>query len=239
MTHRVYVVGTDTGVGKTQLCCALLRLARGAPVRVVPFKPAQSGDDDPGDAQRLLDAAGLDTDHVEAMCPLRYDAPVAPGVAEDPTPFRKSAAANAMPDPPVLETVQAALRAWERRTRADIVLLEGAGGFHVPMPGGTWQPQWITALATSVIVTGRAGLGTINHTLLTLDALASLGCKVLGFYLVQTVAQEDPSVQDNAAIIATARGHAYLGTLGFAQEGRAPLLAGLLDTLGTTTTTSS
>ena len=232
MSRRVYVVGTDTEVGKTALCCALLRQAREQGLRIVPFKPAQSGEPGlPSDAERLLAAAGLPATDLDAICPLRYDVPVAPGIAADPAGFFKPAAANAEPHPQVLERVEDALHAWEQRTRAELVLIEGAGGLHVPMPGGTWQPQWIAQLSSEVVVVGRAGLGTINHTLLTIDALRALGCAVLGFYLVQTSGVSDPSVSDNASVIAAARGVLHLGTLPFCVDPDRAQRAGLLNAL--------
>lgn len=236
MTRRVYLLGTDTEIGKTALACALLGWAQREGVRAVPFKPAQSGS--PGeqsDIARLLRAAGLPAEDAPLACPLQYDAPLAPGLAEDPTPFLRPAAANLEPHPPILQEVADALESWATRSEADLVLIEGAGGLHVPMPGGTWQPSWIAALATDVVIVGRSGLGTINHTLLTIDAALAAGFPVRGFFLVTSDAAIDPSRRDNAQLIATARGVPYLGTLARQPEpdtpGRKNLLAPLVDAL--------
>lgn len=236
MTRRVYLLGTDTEIGKTALACALLHWARREGVRAVPFKPAQSGS--PGeqsDIARLLRAADLSPDDAPLACPLQYDAPLAPGLAEDPTPFMRPAAANLEPDPAVVTDTVRSLESWEARTAAELVIIEGAGGLHVPMPGGTWQPTWIAALATDVIIVGRSGLGTINHTLLTIDAALAAGFPVRGFFLVTRDAAIDPSRRDNAQLIATARGVPYLGTLPRLPDpdgpGRKNLLAPLVDAL--------
>ena len=252
---RIFVVGTDTGVGKTAVTAALLRTASARGMKVVPFKPAQSGSDRPSDAERLLLAAGLSIDALSEACPLRYERAVAPGLAEDASRFVDAAAqssisflastvastkrrvreGSASEEPAEREEISViarsaeALAAWEDRQRPALTLVEGAGGLYVPMPGGTWQPAWIVALAPWTIVVGRAGLGTINHCLSTITGLRALGRPPLGFVLSQTDAVPDASVADNAAVIASASGVPHLGTL---PHGSEPALAPeLLDAL--------
>lgn len=225
---RIFVVGTDTGVGKTAVTASLLCTARARGVKVVPFKPAQSGGERPSDAERLLTAAGLSLDALDAVCPLRFERPVAPGMADDPAAFLGEASE---PSRAVIGGSAAALEAWEARHQPALTLVEGAGGLHVPMPGGTWQPAWIVALAPWTLVVGRAGLGTINHCLATIAGLRALGRPPLGFVLSQTHAEDenDPSVVDNAQVIARASGVPHLGTLPYGPE---PALApALLDAL--------
>lgn len=208
---RIFVVGTDTGVGKTAVVSALLYSARDrTDLRFVPFKPAQSGDDSPSDTERLLAAAGLDASNLQAACPLRYDPPLAPGLADDPAKFLDPTAKTSTTVPPV---VVDALREWEAKTEATVTLIEGAGGLHVPMPGGTWLASWITALTSYTLIVGRAGLGTINHTLATIEGLRAIGRPALGFMLNHTQTSPDPSVNDNATVIAAASGVPHLGTL--------------------------
>ncbi len=209
MTVHLFVVGTDTAVGKTTVGEAILRAAPRVGVRVRPFKPAQSGHDEPSDAARLCAAAGLPPTAVAAMCPLRYGPPLAPGLADDPARFRAPLPA---PDRAPLDQVQRALAAWTDAAPVDLVLVEGAGGLHVPMPGGTWQPEWIVGLATHTLVVGRLGLGTINHTLATIEGLRRLGRPPIGFVLSETE-PADPSADDNPATIATAARVPHLGTL--------------------------
>jgi len=216
MAMRIYIVGTDTEVGKTAVTDALLRAATARGVRAVPFKPAQSGPAGSGsDIARLLRAAGLDRGQGGLACPHHYDLPIAPGMAEDPTPFldpRQSRMADDRPPAP-LQLATEALDAWERRHRADLTFIEGAGGLQVPMPGGWWQPRWIYALAPYSLVVGREGLGTINHTLQTLVGLRHLGRTPLGFILSQSDATRDPSASSNAKVIAAASSVPHLGTL--------------------------
>lgn len=225
---RIFVVGTDTGVGKTAVTASLLCTARERGMKVVPFKPAQSGSERPSDAERLLTAAGLSLDALDEMCPLRFERPVAPGMADDPAAFLRGATE---PSRAVIHGCAAALDAWEARHRRALTLVEGAGGLHVPMPGGTWQPAWIVALAPWTLVVGRTGLGTINHCMATIAGLRAIGRPPLGFVLSQTHAEDenDPSVVDNAQVIARASGVPHLGTLPYGPE---PALApALLDAL--------
>lgn len=244
MTERVFFVGTNTGVGKTALVCSLLRWAQAQDLSVAPFKPAQSGDlESPTDVERLLDAAGISRDHSMSACPLTYPEPVAPGIAEDPAPFLRPAAANVDPLPDALELTRDRLETWELQREADYVFVEGAGGLHVPMPGGTWQTEWIRALADSVVLVASSGLGTINHTLLTLDALDDEGFDVLGVYFVDPDDDDDPSREDNAQVIATARGVNILGRLPYQEtpdsRGEVDLLTPLLDAIRSRTPTET
>jgi len=219
MTRRLFVVGTDTAVGKTSVTAALLGHARAAGLRALPFKPAASGGDDP---ERLLAAASLEPALLPRIAPLRYDAPLAPGVAENAAAFTGPPA-----DPPqgpsartptnaLIAQILADLSSLEAEQAAELTIVEGAGGWHVPMPGATWQPQWVKAFAAPVILVGRLGLGTINHTLLTAAALERAGVDTLGFILSATQPQpqkNDPSTRDNPAILARACALPLLGIL--------------------------
>jgi dethiobiotin synthetase len=220
MTSRAYIVGTDTGVGKTAVTCALLRHARACGLSALPFKPVVSGPDGPdADPARLLRAADLPFSELDAICPLRYAEPIAPGLADQPAQFLGEPA----PTPAHLDRARAALLALERRFNPDLVLIEAAGGLHVPMPGGLWQPDWIRALSPRVLLVARAELGTINHSCLTIDALSSLGFSTLGFILSQTTTLSDPSRTDNAAVLVHARRLPHLGTLPHQPDPDAPL----------------
>jgi dethiobiotin synthetase len=218
----VFLVGTDTGVGKTSVACALLERAD---VRsVVPYKPAQSGapDEPRSDAERLLAACRVPQLTLDDICTLRFAVPLAPGLADAAHRFVDDGSAI---DRTPLSQCRAALARLIARTDPHVALIEGAGGLWVPMPGGTWQPEWIRELADHVVVVGRAGLGAINAALLTIDALRALELAPLGFYLSET-ATPDPSNEHNAAVIARARELPHLGTL--RHGGDDDLLAALL-----------
>ena len=221
--RRIFVVGTDTDCGKTEVTCALLASARRSGIQALPFKPAASGPPGPAsDPSRLVRAAGLDPSTLPLIAPLRYPEPLAPGIAADRVMFLET---GHEPTTKPLERVRAALLQAEAEVLVPaprVTLIEGAGGVHVPMPGGTWLPRWIDALAATPVVVGRLGLGTINHTLLTIDALAALGLPALGFILSQTRPGhvDDPSREHNAQLIARARGLPCLGVLPFTEDRR-------------------
>jgi dethiobiotin synthetase len=210
---RIFVVGTDTGVGKTTVLCELLRQARARALRVLPFKPAQSGaapHDPDSDAARL--AAAADIPNPRAICPLWFADPVAPGIAAD-------ALASSDDTPPAgthreshCSVVGLALDRAIAANDPELVLIEGVGGLLVPMPGDTWQPDWIAQLADRVVVVARAGLGTINHTLLTVDALRRRDLRPIGIYLNE-VNRPDASNRGNSGVIARATALPVLGTL--------------------------
>jgi dethiobiotin synthase len=162
----VLVTGTDTDVGKTIATAAIAAAAQASGLRVAVIKPGQTGT-----------VTGAPTD-IEVIS--RLAAPdTARTLAEYPEPMAPLAAATVAELPPLeLYEVVDAIRA--EADKHDLVLVEGAGGLLVPMgvrPSG--EPWTVADLATtlgvSTIVVARAGLGTLNHTALTLEALARRG----------------------------------------------------------------
>jgi dethiobiotin synthetase len=223
VSRRIYLVGTDTAVGKTTLACALLHAARREGVRVLPFKPAQSVPaGTTSDAARLHAAADPRLAvRVDALAPHSFERALAPGIAQDPSPFvGRGPGAGRGPD--AIGRAQWALARLEARVEPDLVLIEGAGGLHVPMPGGTWQPEWISAFEARPLVVARAGLGTINHTISTVEGLRARSLEPLGFAVVQLGARRDPSRRTNAAVIAHATGLSCLARLPYRGRGHEP-----------------
>jgi dethiobiotin synthetase len=165
----VLVTGTDTDVGKTIVTAAIAASAQAAGLRVAVIKPGQTGT-----------AGGGSTD-IEVIN--RLAAPhTARTLASFPEPLAPLAAAKVANLPPLeLYEVVDTLRA--ESARHDLVLVEGAGGLLVPMgvrpSGEAWTlADLATTLGVSTIVVSRAGLGTLNHTALTLEALARRGVPV-------------------------------------------------------------
>ena len=186
---RVFVTGTDTGVGKTQAACALLSLLADAGARPAAFKPYESGCSHllaPADALALREAAGT-TDDLELICPHRFRAPLAPGVA-----------ARRLGMEPSWARTLAAFRSFAGRP----LVAEGAGGLRVPLDSRRDVVDLIAALELPVLLLARAGLGTLNHTALSLELLARRRVKVLAVLLSQGAPAVDPSVRDNAALLA-------------------------------------
>jgi dethiobiotin synthetase len=202
----LFVTGTDTGVGKTEVSCALVAGARAAGVDVVAMKPAQSGvtPGEPTDAD-LLHAASGGVEPLEALCPYSFAAPLAPAVAA-----RLEGRAVS------LEAI--VLRARALAARHDAVLVEGAGGLLVPLTERETYADLAVALGLPVLVVARAGLGTVNHTALTVEALRARGLVLAGIVLNRTCDTDDPSVPYNAAEIARVTGREPLASLPYARD---------------------
>lgn len=215
MTRRLFFVGTDTSAGKTQVICALLRSAARAGISAVPFKPAESGPDGPAsDRARLLAASILTDAEAGDLTPMRWPKPIAPGLADDPNPFLGRGVGVSDLEA-MLGRARWALARLEQRHAAVVSLIEGAGGLLVPMPGGSWLPDWITGLRAQPVIVARAGLGTVNHTLLTIESMRVRELEPLGFIFSQLLARDDPSRLHNASVIEQRSGVPCLGTLPF------------------------
>jgi dethiobiotin synthetase len=198
-----FVTATDTGVGKTEVACALLRAARAEGIDAVGMKPAQAGDAPgaPSDAERLRDASDR-VEPLEAICPYSLAAPLAPAVAA-----RLEGRTIELP------RILAAARALATRHAA--VVVEGAGGLLVPLTERETFADLAVALALPVIVVARAGLGTVNHAALTVEAARRRGLDVAAIVLNRTTPSDDPSVPYNAAEIARLTGANVVGPLAF------------------------
>jgi dethiobiotin synthetase len=174
----VFVTGTDTGCGKTTVAVALCRAARAAGLAVRVLKPVETGCEErdgrlhPADAVALALAAGDDSP-LERLCPYRLRLPAAPQVA--------ASCEGIEIDP---ERIEKALA--EAARGADLVVVEGAGGLRVPIRQGLDMAGLAARLGLPLLVVARARLGTINHTLLTLDAAATRGLRVAGVVINHT-----------------------------------------------------
>ncbi len=199
----LFVTGTDTGVGKTEVACALVRGWRARGLDVGAMKPAQSGHDvgERSDAERLAEAAG-GGDPMELVCPYSFGPPLAPGVAA-----RLAGASVSMAR--LLE----AARALAARHAALVV--EGAGGLMTPLGERETFADLAVALGLPALVVARAGLGTVNHAALTCEALRRRGVEVVAVVLNRAGATDDASVPYNAAEIARLSGVRVLGPLPF------------------------
>lgn len=155
-TGPVIVTGTDTGVGKTIATAALAVVARAAGKTVAVVKPVQTGDDD--DAATIERLA--EPDQVATLA--RFPDPMSPYAA---------ARHRGLPQLPLAEVVE-----FVAALDKDLILIEGAGGLLVPMGTYSWtMAELCQQLNAPAVVVVRAGLGSINHTALTLEALRSRG----------------------------------------------------------------
>jgi dethiobiotin synthetase len=197
MTQRtvpgLFVTGTDTGVGKTYVTACIARILRRAGLRVGVYKPVASGCVWRGeqlcsdDALVLWDAAGRFGD-LDAVCPQRFAAPLAPPLA--------AAAEGRVVDAALL---RAGLQPW--LDCADIVLIEGAGGLMSPVTENEFVADLAYDFRYPLLVVAANALGVINQTLQTLITAATFrdGLDVAGVVLnhPRPSPLDDPSVASN------------------------------------------
>jgi dethiobiotin synthetase len=164
-----FVTGTDTGVGKTVLAAAIIAALRARGVVVKPLKPVITGLDEPSDPdwphdhELLARAAGCAP---EDVAPVRYGPPVSPHLAAQ------------------LAGVTLALARIREAVRGPgVLVVEGVGGLLVPLADGYGVRELAQDVGLPLVIAARPGLGTINHTLLTLAAARSAGLQVAGVVL--------------------------------------------------------
>jgi dethiobiotin synthetase len=172
MGNGIFITGTDTGVGKTFVASGLIRAMNEKGLNVCPMKPVESGCRTvkgslvPADALALIKAANVD-EHIDLINPYRLKNPIAPSVAAEieGVSIRKS-------------KILSAYKSLSRKY--DLTVVEGAGGIMVPVYKKYLFLDLASDLKLPVIIIARPGLGTINHTLLTINAVKGKGLKVLG-----------------------------------------------------------
>jgi dethiobiotin synthetase len=191
----VFVTGTDTGVGKTIVAgaiCAVLA-ARGEHVRA--FKPVVTGIDEPAEAwprdHELLAAAAGNGQAPENVAPYTFGPPLSPhyaarlaGTAVEPARLRAVAAAGAS---------------------TDTLVCEGVGGLLVPLADDYLVRDLAVDLGLPLVIVARTGLGTINHTLLTVEAARSAGLQVVGVVMTPW-SDPEPIEESNRATVARLAG---------------------------------
>jgi dethiobiotin synthetase len=174
----VFVTGTDTEVGKSVVAAAVCAALAARGERVAAFKPVVTGlDEEPGEFGRdheLLASAASAGQSPEEVAPYLFGPPVSPHLAAE--------LAGVTIEP--AELVEAA-RGHE------VVVCEGVGGLLVPITPGYLVRDLAVDLALPVVIAARTGLGTINHTLLTVEAARAGGLSVAG--VVMTPWPDDPA----------------------------------------------
>jgi dethiobiotin synthetase len=191
MASGIFITGTDTGVGKTMVGCALAFAMKVRGLRVGVMKPAETGCGE--DAGQLMPAdaialrASASAIHpLDIICPFRYRSPLAPAAA---------AQADSMPPPDPARI----LSMYERiATDSDAVLVEGAGGLAVPL---TWQFNYAdlaAALGLKLILVVANRLGCLNATVLSIDYALRRGLPVAGYILNDAEPVSSAAARTNA-----------------------------------------
>jgi dethiobiotin synthetase len=183
----LFFTGTDTGVGKTFVTAAVVRLLRRQDHRVAACKPVATGASRIGqrwladDTLRLADAAAMEP---EQVTPFSFPDPVAPPLAARRQGVRLT----------LQELTQAV---HTLAGSAEAVLVEGVGGLLCPLTEEATVADLITALRLPAVVVARRALGTLNHTLLTLEAAERRELKVAGVIVNSTMPSQDLADETN------------------------------------------
>lgn len=205
MTQGIFITGTDTGVGKTLIAGGLAACCRRGGARVGVMKPVESGCRrteqglQPDDALFLKKMAAS-ADALDDIVPYRLEQPLTPSVA--------AALSGIAID---LQVISSAYR--RLAGHSDLVLVEGAGGLLAPITGHATGMDLIRLLQIPIIVVARNALGTINHTLLTVEHARRSGLIVLGVILNQCAPAPDLSAETNPGIITELSGLPLLGVM--------------------------
>ena len=189
----VYVTGTDTGVGKTVASCALLHALRARGLRAAGMKPLASGCERTPDGLRNEDALAL-------------------LAASDPHPAYADLNPYALPEPlaPEIAAREAGIEvalgpmldAHARlQAQADVVVVEGVGGWMAPLAGELMQADLVRALRLPVVLVVGLRLGCLNHAYLSARALAADGCELVG-WIGTNIDPAMARIDENRALLA-------------------------------------
>ena len=189
MSKVIFVTATDTGVGKTTVCAAIAKILKDKGQNVGYFKPVETGCEPIcSDASLLSRITGQDIDEIVLY---RFRSPVSPFVAQE-IEFKEIDAGN------ILFYLDYLKR------RYDFLIVEGAGGIKVPITQDNGKIitflDLVYEASLPVLIVSRAGLGTINHTVLTVDALNSINAQIKGI-IINGFKGEEPSEEKNPEVI--------------------------------------
>lgn len=191
-TGGLFVTGTDTGVGKTYVACALARIWRSRGIVVAPRKPVESGCPEqngqlfPADSALLAAAAGLPASRIDEVNRYRLADPLAPDlaarIAGHPIYLADLIAASARPE-----------GTWR--------ITEGAGGLYSPLCEDGLNADLAQALGDPVLLVAEDRLGTLSGCLLALEALDRRGLEVAAVVLNRRLPSAHPAMDNQAALV--------------------------------------
>ena len=216
MGNGYFVTGTDTGVGKTRVSCALLHAFAAAGKTVVGMKPIAAGCENGTWADvELLAAASNVSMGREHINPYALVPPIAPHIAANRAGIEID-----------LEVIRQAY--LELRKRADIVIVEGAGGFLVPLNDHEDSAALVQTLDLPVLLVVGMRLGCINHALLTVHAVRAARLPLAG-WVANRIDPEMAAFEENILALERRLGCPLLGVLPYDQNHSVRDLSPLLD----------
>jgi dethiobiotin synthetase len=219
MNRGIFVTGTDTGVGKTVMACALIHSLRARGLQVHPFKPVAAGAVERDgewineDTLDLLTAAGLDRSRARAVTPILLREPVAPHIAA-----RREGRAIA------IETIEQAFR----EIQGSFAVVEGVGGFAVPLGDGVDTMELARRLRLPVVMVVGLRLGCLNHAILTAQAISASGLPMAG-WIANAIDPTMTVADENVAALESRLGAPLLGRAPHRAKPDPRELAALLD----------
>ena len=181
-----FITGTDTGVGKTYFTALWTRSLRKAGIRAIALKPISSGDR--ADARTLSDSMENELS-MDEINPIHFVPPLSPWAACRLT-------GQIFPR----EKLKQHLAQLEARL-AGPFLVEGVGGWRVPLDKSFHVREWAVELKWPVVIVARAGLGTLNHVLLTVDSVRQTQLPILGIVVNYHQAPDDEATRTNPQLI--------------------------------------
>lgn len=221
MPVAYFITGTDTDVGKTTVAAGLLRAARLAGLSTAAIKPVAAGCELTAEGLRNSDALAL-----LAECSTQLDYHEVNPVALVPAiaPHLAAAEADVSLELATLTTAVQTVLAKQ----ADFTLVEGAGGWRVPLNDSATLADLAIALQLPVIVVVAVRLGCISHALLTIEAIERDGLRVAG-WVANLLEPQMPRLDENIATLEMRLQAPCLGRVPRLQEASAVAVAGYLD----------
>ena len=201
MSQAYFLTGTDTEIGKTFITCALLHHATRRGLRAVGIKPVAAGTDAAGtneDVENIRAASNVALPR-EIINPYCFSAAIAPHLA--------AAEANI-----AIDFVRIIAACAAARQQSDLLIVEGAGGFRVPLGVDRDSADLAVALGLPVILVVGLRLGCINHALLTAEAIAARGLTLAG-WVANRIDPQMARVDDNIAALHERLGAPLIGSV--------------------------
>lgn len=200
---RYFITGTDTGVGKTYVLTLILKFLRHKGFNVFAMKPIETGCGEinrmliPSDGYKIAQALNK-LDSLDEICPIRFKSSLAPYSAEK---IEKKGI-----DLKIIKEIL-------KKRDETIIFLEGAGGLLVPIFNNYFMIDLARDFSDSIILVSSLRLGTINHTLLSVEAIKKRGIKISGIILNENDNENDEAKKTNLDIIKELCSERVLGVI--------------------------
>ena len=226
MRHGILITGTEVGVGKTLIGCALAFAAHARGMRVGVMKPIETGCREvagllePADARGLAYAAACDLP-IDLICPYRYRSPLAPPAAAE---------ADDVAPPDLLEIAEVYRKI---SARSDFVIVEGIGGIATPIAWGAAHSRvkdstdLARTLDVDIVMVAKNSAGCLNASMLTIYHAQSRGLGIVGLILNDVDATASPAGDTNLESLRKMTEVPILGRVRFKQ----PVTREIIDTL--------